>query len=431
MQTRSLFVAAMLLLPVVDARAQSVSIDLEIFGLNENQFELNEMLDSTCGGLDTSSTNIATQDLLATCNRLLPLDDDSTQLPPELDNLIPEEAFAISDTLTDAADLQVTNVQARINSLRQRQQTNPDSGSNAERRTGGGGSYSPLMSRLEPFFNSQFSSGDVDGARLQQDAEVLTNQLTAGFDYRITDKVIAGVGLGIFQNETEFLANSGGNQVEGVNVTLFSTFSLPRLGYADLVVDIGSNRYEQARQINVEGEAEVMALSSTDSSSISLTAGVGKTFRISQWDVSPYGRLAYTSASVDGYRERASSTAPGFGSTLDVDGQSISSQTVSLGATASRVLNTRRAVLVPQLSLETEVEAESDKTQLNARFIADPNQTSFSVRGEQRDTAYLNLGIGGIAIFADGRSAYLYYETRLAHELVDQHWLKAGLRLEF
>ena len=411
-------------------QAQTVTIDLDVFGLNENQIELNQMLDNACSGLDATNIGAAAQDLLLTCNRLLPLDDDNSQLPPGLDRLIPEEAFAISDTLTDAADLQVTNVQARINSLR-RQDLNKQTDNDSIRDAGGGASYSPLKRKWEPFFNSQLSSGNVDGARLQQNANVATNQLTVGFDYRVSDDLIAGAGIGLFQNETDFATSAGRNRVAGLNMTLFSTFSLPHRSYADVVLDIGSSRYDQSRQINLDGEAEVLALSDTESASVSLTAGLGRTFRITQWDFSPYARLAYTNASVDGYRERANSTSPGFGSTLEVKGQSISSLTYSVGATAARIINTTRAVLVPQLSLEAEFEAEADKTQLSASFLADPDQTSFNVIGEQRDTAYLNLGVGGIAIFTGGRSAYLYYETRLAHELVDQHWLKAGVRLEF
>ncbi len=406
------------------AHAQTVTIDLDLFGLNENQFTLDTILESTCPAVTASaSPNAASQDLLATCQVLSPLADDDTALAAGLDRLIPEEAFSISDTLTDAAKLQVTNVQARINNLHRREANN---------RSGGGASSLPLrLNSVEPFFNSQFASGDIDGNRLQQDADLSTRQFTAGADYRFSDAMIAGVGLGIFQNETNFRALAGGSIVDGANLTMFATFMRESLGYLDVVVDVGNNRYDLSRQINLDGGNQVLALADTQSSSVSVSAGIGQRLRVTDWDVNPYLRLGLTSARVDGYREQASSEDAGFGSTLVVARQSVSSSTISVGTGVARTISTARGVLVPQLSLELEVETRDRKSPLSARFLADPSQTEFRVEGERRDSEYLNLGLGGVAVFAGGRSAFAFYETRLAHDLVTQHWVKAGLRLEF
>ena len=104
---------------------------------------------------------------------------------------------------------------------------------------------------------------------------------------------------------------------------------------------------------------------------------------------------------------------------------------MSVGTGAARAISTGRGVFVPQVSVELEFESEARKDSLSAFFLADPGQSAFTVEGEERDTSYLNLGLGGVAVFAGGRSAYTYYETRLGHDLVTQHWFKAGLRIEF
>ncbi len=96
----------MLCSPVV--YSQSVSINFEVFGLNENQIALDDMLVDTCASIgQVQGPNAATQDLLNTCAVLSPLDDDDAGLASGLDRLIPEETFAISDSLTDASDLQL------------------------------------------------------------------------------------------------------------------------------------------------------------------------------------------------------------------------------------------------------------------------------------------------------------------------------------
>lgn len=415
----------MLCSPVI--YSQSVSINFEVFGLNENQIALDNMLVDTCASIgQVQGPNAATQDLLNTCAVLSPLDDDDAGLASGLDRLIPEETFAISDSLTDASDLQVTNVQSRINALRSREIEGADENS------GGGAASDGLRgSNIEPFFTSQFSTGEYDGNRLQQDADLSTNQFTAGADYRVSSNFIVGAGLGFFRHETDFRSTAGGSDADGVNATVFGTFMRENLGYVDVVLDLGSNSYDLSRQINLEGGNRVLASAETDSSSVALTVGAGRNFRVTDWDLNSYIRAGFISASVDGYSERTSSTDAGFGSTLRVASQSIKSTTVSLGTSAARTISTSRAVLVPQITVEIEFETELDKDSLSAYFLADPNQTSFGVEGEERDSEYLNFGLGGVAVFAQGRSAYAYYETRLAHDLVNQHWFKAGLRIEF
>lgn len=412
------------------AHAQSLTVNLDVVGLNTNQSGTDQALESACSSItNTNTSSAAAADLLNTCALLNPLDDEDAVLAAGLDRLVPEEAFAISDTLTDASDLQVTNVNARINALREQQSATSNQEISAI--SSGGGAAAPRLQNTELFITGQVSSGDVDGGQLQQDADLSATQITLGADYRLSNNFIVGAGVGIFQHETDFSATAGGSEVEGTNLTFFGTFSRESIGYFDVVVDIGSNDFDSSRQINLDGNDEVLAVSSTGSSTTSLTAGYGKNFHISGWDVGPYIRGGVTRASVDGYSEQTDSTQPGFGSTLSVGSQSINSTTLSVGATVARVINTSRAVLVPQLSLEAELEADSDKDPLSAFFLADPDQQVFTVDGEERDTSYANLGIGGSAVFAGGKSAFAYYETRLAHETLSQSWIKIGVRLEF
>ncbi|MFK7855781.1 MAG: autotransporter outer membrane beta-barrel domain-containing protein [Granulosicoccus sp.] len=411
------------------AYAQSVTINLDVFGLNTNQSAADEAVNNACTGIGNSGTSAAAVDLLNTCAILNALNDEDPDLSIGLDRLLPEEAFAISDTLTDASDLQVTNVNARINTLREQQ--SDTSNQQASSLLSGGAAAAPSIENVELFITGQISDGDIDGRRLQQDADLSASQVTFGADYRLSDNFIVGAGIGIFQQSTDFSNTAGDSEVEGTNLTFFSTYSRESVGYLDVVLDIGTNEFDFSRQISLDGADQVLAVSSTDSSSYSLSVGVGKNFRFSGWDVGPYARAALTRASVDGYSEQATSNQTGFGSTLSIGSQSISSTTLSVGATVARVVNTSKAVLVPQASLEFAIEADGDKDPLSAFFLADPNQQVFVVDGEERDTSSANLGIGATAIFAKGRSAFAYYETRLAHDFITQNWFKVGARIEF
>ncbi|MCU7919534.1 MAG: hypothetical protein KZQ95_14435 [Candidatus Thiodiazotropha sp. (ex Epidulcina cf. delphinae)] len=47
---------------------------------------------------------------------------------------------------------------------------------------------------------------------------------------------------------------------------------------------------------------------------------------------------------------------------------------------------------------------------MNARFAHDPTSSVFEIETDEADRDYLNLSVGISAIFAQGRSGFLFYE---------------------
>jgi hypothetical protein len=86
---------------------------------------------------------------------------------------------------------------------------------------------------------------------------------------------------------------------------------------------------------------------------------------------------------------------------------------------------------MPQLRFEWEHEFEDDSRFINARFVNDPTRSGFAIETDKADTDYFNLGIGLSAVFSQGRSGYLFYETRLNQDDVTLHMINGGLRIEF
>ena len=426
-------------------------------GLSDNQSATGTALDAFCeilgeqieGGEDVDAEG---RDLFETCTELdARLADD--RLGASLDRLAPEELFAIGDSIIDTTDIQVTNVFARINAIRAARRGGVDlsgfdldlygervPGSVVDAAgqawgLGGGGSSADEDgpgSRLGVFVNGVVSLGTVDGDGVQRDADIATAGITVGADYRFTADTVAGIGLGLVVNETAFEADDGEVEAEGVNLTLFATRYTSNASYLDGVLDVGRNAYDVRRRINLPGLPDQFGLGETDADVLSLTVGGGKDLSRGAYEFGPYFRLTHTRASVDGYAERASVDGPGDGSVLDIRSHDIRSTRLALGGQLSRTVNTRRGVLVPQLRVETEIETEDRKDGIEASFRHDPERVPFTVNGNVRDTdGYVNLGLGTSAVFANGRSGYVFYETRAAHEYVTQHFLKAGFRLEF
>ena len=428
--------------------------------LNANQAAVGGALDTLCESLALrveagETLSDETVDLFQTCAELdVRLADG--RLAPALDRLAPEELFAIGDSIIDTTDIQVTNVYARINAIRAARRGGVDLAGldldlYGERipgnvvdaakdawtggGVGGGGAAADAEgfgTRLGVFVNGAVSVGEIDGDGIQRDADVSTAGLTIGADYRFTADLVAGVGLGFVVNETAFDSDNGEVDLDGFNLTLFATRYDPDAGYLDGVLDIGRNTYDVRRRINLPGLPDQFALGDTEADVLSLTVGAGRDFRAGNYEFGPYFRFSYTTASVDGYSERPSSEGPGEGSVLDIRPHDLRSARAAIGGQLSTTIGTRRGVIVPQLRLEAELETEERKDGIEASFTHDPDGIPFTVNGNVRDTGgYLNLGLGGSGVFANGRSGYVFYETRLAHEFVTQHFLKLGIRLEF
>lgn len=457
------------LVPLKVHAQQSLVIDISVFGVNVNQETASVQLISTCDALENDTSEVAL-DLLKTCQLINDLDpndpDDVVRLQEILDVVAPEEAFSVNDSIVYVSDYQTTNVHARINSLR----NSPSSGaSDADsvddiddvddtdvepvsqsvlqsasfpglnlqdvgtgswlETSGGGAAADDTFSRLGVFFSGQLSSGDVDGSTFEQDTDISSSSFTAVVDYRFTDSIVAGLGFGVLQNEAEFSNVDGGTDSEGFNLTAFGSWYEEDKGYVDVVLDVGANSHDLERSIGTDPAAPVLAQSSTDSSAFTFSISAGRYFAVNHWDLGGYARLSLTNGTIDGYTEQASNTNDGSGSVFSFDSQSIKSTRMTLGVEASRVINTRRAVLIPLIRLEYESENEDKKDDLTATLVA--SQISTAYRGSERDATYANLGIGGSAVFQKGKSAYAFYETHLQHDFVTQNWLKFGLRLEF
>jgi uncharacterized protein YhjY with autotransporter beta-barrel domain len=202
--------------------------------------------------------------------------------------------------------------------------------------------------------------------------------------------------------------------------------------YIDGLIQIGSNRYETKRRINTAGAADQFGLGDTDGTEYAFNLSAGYDYRRDAWTLTPYGRLSYTRARIDGYTETASSpTAAGVGSVLHIEDQDLKSLVLVLGGDFSYTVSTPKAVLMPQLRFEWEHEFEDDSRFINARFVNDPTRSAFAIETDEADSDYLNLGIGLSAIFSQGRSGYIFYETRLGQDGVTLHTINAGLRIEF
>ncbi len=442
--------------------------------LTPNELAAATALDNACAALNLEDGNLVPigddtsgtvsveqqQSLIQICNNLL----EATDPASALDIITAEEYFQIADSLVELSDLQLTNVYARINSIRSGNQDTLDlSGLNLniydqripgsvvnaaqnalyENYVSGGaaaaGDEAGIFntSKRGFFISGSAGFGSVNGGiddrtGVQQDADFQISQLTAGFDYKLGSNMVIGAGVGYANSDTDFSFEDGGVNNISTSLTLFGTWWKPDTGYLDLVVDLGVNEFDMERPLNLDPDRpSVLALGKTDATVTSFTFGFGRNFTVAGWETGPYGRLSATSAQVDGFSERTTSSDAEAGSLLDISSHEIRSATFSIGGQVSKSINTSKAVVVPQFRFEYELEREENKKGITSIFQADPNRTPFTIDGNDRDTGYLNIGLGASAVFPRGHSGFLFYESRQQQDNVEINYIKAGYRYDF
>jgi len=448
------------------AHAQTLVIDINVVGLNENQSTGSTQVTQACDALGEATAT----ELQEVCDLINSLDEtdveDVQRLEEITDAIAPEEAFAINDSLSVVSDYQTTNVHARLNALRgpaqgfaasstsiptgsgqdggnsggnnsQQQEKRPISdilnngerSDNEDQTEQGGGSSADLVSPFGGFINGHVSNGKFDAEVLQQDSTISSSSLTVGGDYRFNKNVVAGFGVGFVQDEAKFTSVFGGSTSDGFNVTAFASWYETDQGYLDVVLDLGRANYTLERSVSINPDTSLVANSFPAATATSFTVSGGRNFKPYGFDLGGYFRLSYTGAKIDSYTESLKFEQPGFAALYSVGDQSVTSTKMVAGFNLSRSISFNRAVLLPLLRLEYVRENDEKKDAIDATLVG--TETTAQYQGEDRVGGYSSLGLGATAVFSRGRSAYAFYETHLQHDVLSQNWFKTGVRLEF
>lgn len=415
--------------------------------LDNNQRSVGKSMDSACDTLDASNESLTPeeQDLLNTCNTLE--GGTTAEIKAAIARLNPDEAFAIGTATLDTSDIQVTNVQSRINSIRLGTTGLDLASLNMNlygqlipgyvldaigEQVAGGSAGGDEPGRLGVFVNGSMSFGLLDETDTEMGLDFESQGITLGADYRASDSWVFGGALGLVSHSGDYSSQGGNIALSGTSLSAFMTWYDKAGAYFDGIINIGQNDFDIKRRINLAGQADQFAKSSPSASEISLSMGGGLEYYRNEWTFGPYGRVSFAQVTVDAYRESASDPdAPGTGSVLLVDEQTLDSTSLVLGGSIAKHISTNSGILIPQIRMEFEHSLSDKNRTLEASFVHDSTATAFEIESEAVDTDYMNLGLGVSAAFRNGKSGYLFYETRLGQERLTQNWIKVGFRLDF
>lgn len=440
--------------PGVSTTANATASSLaDLPGLPEPLRELGGVLQRACSAIARIAPTQRTaeqSDLLARCQSFAGANPG--QVAVALDELLPDTTLAMVTVALQAGQAQLDNLKARIAALRSGTQGSKFGGLAIASPTGQvpvsgllesmlGANGSPEagadFDRWGWFVSGTLGRGEVEAGRVAPSFDFDINGLTAGVDYRFSDRFVAGGSVGYTRQDTALTGAEGNVDADGYSLSAYATFYREQSWYSDAVLTWGRNDYETLRRIRytLTGPGGTSSIDQTararhDGDLLSIAGTVGRDYQVGRWNLGPYGRLLYSRIDFDAGREVIAG-GPGSGFALEVfPGEHTSFASVA-GAKFSTALSRDWGILMPHLQVEWEREYRDDPQRVGARFLADPNAARFGMEGDPIDNSFFRIGGGFSVLLTGGRSGFVYVERLVGKSGFTQTNVALGLRGEF
>lgn len=420
--------------------------------------EVAKAIDTFCPALGTGAiADPNANDLRLRCNELIAaLGSDSAGVAAALEELYADVALVQSQAGLLAAQAQFDNIKARIAALRSGTRGVSFGGLalNNGRDSAPIGTLVDMMlqddggsaqevggefQRWGFFASGTIGRGDADRGIVNPGYDFDIQGITAGVDYRQSDKFIFGGTVGYTRQDNTLDGGQGQLDTRGWSISGYATYFQSNSWYSDAVISYGSNDYEMERRVKYSftlpgsTTTSVDSRSSADSSGTSLTfaGSFGRDFNQGAWGFGPYARLLYTKQDFDATTERLPQGVPGSGLALVIQTRDVTSISSVLGGKLTYAHSASWGVLIPHFQAEWQHEFKDDPSEVEAHFLYDPTATPFKVTGDPLDSDFFRLGVGMSMVLTRGKSGFFYYEKLLGRDGISQDNLALGLRIEF
>ncbi len=171
-----------------------------------------------------------------------------------------------------------------------------------------------------------------------------TGGVTLGADYRLSDRVTIGAGVGYGHDSTDIGGDGTRSTGDSYNFALYGSYRPQPALFIDGVAGYGTLNFDSRRWVGTAGD---FALGSRNGTQAFASVTAGYEHRDKAWLVSPYGRFAVSNASLRSFTES------GAGSyALTYFGQTVNTVSGTLGLRTEYTQPTRWGVLMPYARIE-------------------------------------------------------------------------------
>ena len=274
---------------------------------------------------------------------------------------------------------------------------------------GSGASADGDYGRWGGFINYDFGNGDREATGLEDAFDFDNSQITLGMDYRVNDRWIVGMVLGISEQELDFDGSQsiveGGMEAEGTSLMPFvmyqqdSWFVSTSLGLQQMTFDT-----ERAIRYPAEfSSVNALTVSSTDADMTSLFVETGYTFQKRKFAFEPFVNFKYSDINVDEFIE---DDVNDDAFDLVVQSQNINSLEYTLGAKIQYTFTPSFGVFIPYLTVEIVNQTDDAPRVVKAYYAQDSSgETAFNVPTEALDSSYFMVTYGVSSVIRGGRQS--------------------------
>jgi outer membrane lipase/esterase len=448
-------------------------------------------IERVCGALqsaDPSSLSVSQRNLLANCLAILGTYGggvNAAGLKNTLDALSGQQTTAQQRTGVQFSGAQFTNIGVRLAQLRQGVSGasfaglepglpagngvapllsalahdfgvagNPAAGSLAptgELGPSGGGAGDPsasigASSRWGVFLNGSLRKGSQDPTTYETPFDFKANTVTAGVDYRISDRLVLGLALSHSSGSTDFTDGTGRLDSKNNSASLYGTFYNNEF-YLDLIGTYGHISYDATRSTSFSinpntvgapsncsgGDCSVNTTGSTGAQQLAFSANLGYSFHAGGFVWGPDAAVNYTHIKVNAFSENDPSQSGLALSYGDDTGESL---LVKAGGHFSYAIKTSFAVVLPEARIHYVHEFQDQQRALSVHFSNDPDAgtpigpvSNFVVFTDPPDRNYFDWAAGVSAQFPFGISAFADYNA-IESPVQRVHDIAFGVRIE-
>lgn len=300
----------------------------------------------------------------------------------------------------------------------------------AEIRSGGGGSADQPGTGFGVWVNGDYQFLNKDTTRFETGFEQDTVGTTVGVDYSFRRGGAVGVAFNYAHEFGEYAGVAGGFDNNVFGVTLYGTVVPIENMFIDAFLGYTRKDYTFDRRVDLSISPDRLALgridSATDSNEMNVGATLGYDFILGKFTVGPRLGVTYRDARISGFREHGST-----GIELIYDDQNVVSLTSTVGVFASMAISTGFGVLVPQAGAEYVHEFANDQRSVGFTFVDLTGRPRFLFQTDPPDRNFFNIGVGAVAVFSRGLSAYVNVRQLLGYSDRTATTVTIGLRNQF
>ena len=381
------------------------------------------------------------------CDEILDAADDGRtgEVTDALRAIAPDEVLAQQLVLREIATTQFFNVDARLNELRRGGggfslsgltvnsggQSIPLSlaGDALQAALGYGDDEGGLISPWGFFVNGNITDGkqDLRNASGRVGVDYSSRGITAGVDYRLSNRSVVGAALGYAKFTSD--VNTGSElDAKSLLLTGYGSYYVNDRFYVDTRLTYGNVKLDQSRSIRFQiggMQVDELARGDADSTQLTLATSMGYHLNYGAWTVTPNLGLRYIRNDVDAFTETGAGAY-----NVSYRDQSFKTTQATLGLQIGRAVSLDTGVLMPQFDFSL-ISENSDDPRAQASLANGSSSQLFRLDQQGSDSSYGSAGLGFVYLMANGRQAYISYRHTFGNDDFDRGSLNLGGRFEF